>query len=72
MDSATQTRADKIMAFIVENVNAGRCVTLWTQTKGTALRKKNLSQVRVRGAALEIQSGKRWIDYTWVSKVTAE
>lgn len=68
----TETRADKIFAFITENANAGRTVTLWTMTKGTAIKRKHLPQVRVRGNCLEIQCGKRWIDYTYVSKVTAE
>jgi hypothetical protein len=71
METNKQTRAEAIYAFIIENVNAGRPVTLWTMTKGTKITKRALPQVRVNGAALEVQCGKRWIDYTWVSKVTA-
>lgn len=65
-------RAEKIYEFIVVNVAAGRTATLWTALKGTSIRKHNLPQVRVRGNALEIQCGKRWIDYTWISRATAE
>ena len=58
------SRADEMMAFIVANLNAGRTCYLATMTKVTMLKKKHLVQVRVRGNALEIQCGKRWLDYT--------
>ena len=58
------SRAEEMMAFIVANLNAGRTCYLATMTKVTMLKKKHLVQVRVRGNALEIQCGKRWLDYT--------
>ena len=63
MDSATN-RAEEMMAFIVANLAAGRTCYLATMTKITKIQKKHLPQVRVRGNALEIQCGKRWLDYT--------
>jgi hypothetical protein len=66
------TRADKMLAFITENANAGRTVYLHTRLRITSLKRKHLPQVRVRNRCLEIQCGKRWIDYTYVDRVTAE
>jgi hypothetical protein len=66
--------AQKIFAFITEHCNAGKTVTLWTWTKGTSIKKKHLAMVKLSadGKTLWIQSGKRWLDYTYVSRVTAE
>jgi len=58
-------------AFIVEQATAGKTVYLQTALKTTAIKKKHLPQVRVLNGSLEIQSGKRWLDYTWVNKVSA-
>jgi len=64
-------RAAKMFAFITEHATAGKTVYLQTALRITTLRKKHLPQVRVRNDSLEIQCGKRWIDYTYVDKVTA-
>lgn len=64
MNSATQNRAEGMLAFIRENLAAGRTCYLASMTKITKLQAKHLPQVRVRGNALEIQCGKRWLDYT--------
>lgn len=63
-------RAAKIFEFITENATAGRTVYLHTAMRVTSLKKKHLPQVRVKNDALEIQCGKRWIDYTWVDRVS--
>ena len=63
MNSATN-RADEMLAFIRANIAAGRTCYLATATRITKIQAKHLPQVRVRGNALEIQSGKRWLDYT--------
>lgn len=64
-------RAAKMFTFITENANAGRTVYLQTALRITSLKAKNLPQVRVKNDSLEIQCGKRWIDYTWVDRVSA-
>lgn len=64
-------RAEKMFAFINEQANAGKTVYLQTALRITSLKRKHLPQVRVRDGALEIQCGKRWIDYTWVDRVSA-
>jgi len=64
-------RAAKMFAFIIENANAGRTVYLQTALRITSLKKNHLPQVRVKDDSLEIQCGKRWIDYTYVNRVTA-
>lgn len=69
--NTTKTRAEKMLSFIVENANAGRTVYLHTALRITSIKRKHLPQVRVHNGALEIQCGKRWIDYTWVNKLTA-
>lgn len=66
------TRAQMMFDFITTNANAGRTVYLQTSARTTVIRKKHLAQVRVNGAALEIQCGRKWIDYTWVDKVSAQ
>ena len=71
MDDAT-SRADKMLAFIKASLETGRTCYLATGLRVTKLQKKHLPQVRVRGNALEIQCGKRWLDYTHVSKLWAE
>ena len=71
MNNAKAQRAAKIMAFIAENTAEGRTVYLHTRLRITSLKRKHLPQVRVRNDALEIQCGKRWIDYTYVDRVTA-
>ena len=61
---AAPNRAEGMLAFIKKNLAEGRTVYLSTMTKVTKIQAKHLPQVRVRGNALEIQSGKRWLDYT--------
>ena len=63
MNRATN-RAEEMLAFIRANIAAGRTCYLATATRITKIQAKHLPQVRVRGNALEIQSGKRWLDYT--------
>lgn len=69
---AVPTRAEKMFAFITANALAGKTVYLQTSARTTIIRKKHLPQVRVNGRALEIQHGKRWLDYTYVDKVSAQ
>lgn len=64
--------AAKRYAFIVEQANAGRTVYLQTQLRTTTIKKKHLPQVRLHNDCLEIQCGKRWIDYTLVNTVSAQ
>lgn len=68
MDKATQAQAmfDWIKARLAE----GRTVYLSTYLRTTAVKAKHLPMIRVRNGALEIQSGRRWLDYTY-TKVTA-
>lgn len=65
-------RAAKIFAFITEHASAGKTVYLQTALRTTVIKKKHLPQVRLRNDCLEIQSGKRWLDYTYVDKVSAQ
>lgn len=64
-NTAKAERAAKMLAFITEQANAGRTVYLATALRVTSLKRKHLPQVRVHNGALEIQCGKRWIDYTY-------
>jgi hypothetical protein len=64
-------RATRMFDFITAQANAGRTVYLQTALRITSLKRKNLPQVRVHNDSLEIQCGKRWIDYTWVDRVSA-
>jgi len=60
-----QQRAEAMYAFIVEQTKAGRTCYLSTPLRRTVIKEKHLPMIRVRGAALEIQSGKNWLDYTF-------
>lgn len=64
--------AERRYAFIVEQANAGKTVYLQTALRTTIVKKKHLPQVRLHNGCLEIQCGKRWIDYTLVNKVSAQ
>lgn len=69
--AARADRAAKMLAFITENVNAGRTVYAATALKVTKIQKKHLAQVRVRNGALEVQHGSKWLDYSY-TKLTAQ
>lgn len=69
--AARAERAAKMLAFIIENVNAGRTVYAATALKVTKIQKKHLPQVRVHNGALEVQHGRKWIDYSY-TKLTAQ
>lgn len=64
-------RAAKMFAFIMQHAISGKTIYLQTALRTTTLRKKHLPQVRLHEGSLEIQCGKRWIDYTYVDKVSA-
>ena len=63
--SNAQAKLDWIKARIAE----GRTVYLSTQMRAYKITAKHLAQLRVRGNALEIQSGAKWLDasYTQIS-----
>lgn len=50
--------------FIKAQTDAGRTCYLATALRVTKIQAKHVDQIRVNGAALEIQCGKRWLDYT--------
>jgi hypothetical protein len=56
-----QEKLDWIKARIAE----GHTVYLATQLRVTKIAAKHLPLVRVRGNALEIRCGSRWIDYSY-------
>ena len=57
--------------WIKAQIDAGKTVYLATQLRITKITAKHLPMVRVHGEALEIQHGKRWIDYSY-TKVSAQ
>ena len=58
-----QTKYDWIAAQLA----AGRTVYLSTALRSTALKAKHLPMVRVSNGSLEVQHGKRWIDYSYTN-----
>jgi hypothetical protein len=69
-----QTRAEKIYEFIQTEAKAGKTVILQTALRNTSLKAKHLPQVKLSAdkARLLIQSGKSWLDYTYVSRVVSQ
>lgn len=63
--------AEAKLKWIHERIAEGRTVYLSTALRVTKLTKKHLAMVRVKNGALEIQHGKRWIDYSF-TKITAQ
>lgn len=61
------TKAQRMYDFIVAQTAAGRTCYLATALRVTKIQAKHMDQVRVKGNALEIQCGKRWIDYTYTT-----
>jgi hypothetical protein len=49
---------------IVDALNAGKTVYFQTYLNTTMVKKKHLDMIRLRNNAIEIQSGKRWVDYS--------
>jgi hypothetical protein len=64
-------RAADMHQFIVNQLAAGRTVYLQTALRTTVLKTKHLPMVRVHNGALEIQSGGKWLDYTY-TQLTAQ
>lgn len=66
MDNAQQGNemAEKKLEWIKAQIAAGRTVYLSTCLRVTKITAKHIGQIRVRGNALEIQHGRRWIDYS--------
>jgi hypothetical protein len=71
MTTKAETAA-RMYTFIVEQATAGKTVYLQTPLRTTTIKKKHLNMVRVQNGALEIQHGKRWLDYTYVNKLSAQ
>jgi hypothetical protein len=69
---AYESRAAKLHEFVTSSLEDGRTVYLHTRYRVTKLSKRHLPLIRVRGNAFEIKCGKRWIDYTWIDRATAE
>ena len=59
--------AEQKMEWIKARIAEGRTVYLATQMRVTKITAKHLPQVRVRGNALEVQSGKQWLDYSYTN-----
>lgn len=68
------TRAEKIYNFIQTETAAGKTVILSTCTRNTAVKAKHLPQVKLSAdkSRVLIQSGKSWLDYTYVSRVVSQ
>jgi hypothetical protein len=69
-----QTRAEKIYDFIQTETRAGKTVILQTALRNTAVKAKHLAQVKLSAdkTRVLIQSGKSWLDYTYVSRVVSQ
>jgi hypothetical protein len=53
--------------WIKARLDEGSTVYLATQLRVTKIQPKHLDLIRVRGNALEIKCGKRWIDYSYTN-----
>lgn len=58
------------LAWIKAQIAAGRTVYLSTAYRATKITAKHVDLIRVRGNALEVKHGKRWIDYSY-TQITA-
>jgi len=63
MSEFHKTIADTYSA-IIEALNAGKTVYFQTVYNITPIKKKHLQMIRLRNNAIEIQHGKRWVDYS--------
>jgi hypothetical protein len=60
--------AQQKFEWITARIAEGRTVYLSTQLRATKITAKHLDAVvRVRGNALEVRNGSRWIDYSYTS-----
>ena len=50
---------------IVDALNANKTVYFQTRSRITVVKKKHLGMIRLRNNAIEIQSGKRWLDASY-------
>ena len=66
MEASTEskTRGEKMYDFIQAAWLRGQTCYLSTALRVTKIAPKHAAQVRVRRGCLEIQRGKRWLDYS--------
>lgn len=58
-------RVAETYSKIVDALNENKTVYFQTRLNTTAVKKKHLKMIRLRNNAIEIQSGKRWLDYSY-------
>ena len=57
--------AQQKIEWIKDQIDAGRTVYLSTSIRRTKITRKHIEMVRVRGNALEVCCGGKWLDYSY-------